>query len=413
MSERNDDGTFAAATTELPTGQAGVEASQGFRPMERPKDDDDLPSSIEAEAARITLSREFSEEAAPEDVELGYLTPTGEKVDPAETLPLARAAKDLSSYHAALDDNRAQSVSAEFAEAVDRMRAEAIKANPELAEHYGLDAADTLEKAAAADKTEATDPHGSVDDGPTVDGLDPEVTRALKLPQVRQAIEQELTQASAAREQYSQGLATANQFARAAFLETVPELAGLPEAQIEAGLHLLSQQNPARFNHAMATLTRVAQIQAEQQRMQQQQAAIQNAQFETTVAAEDEKLVRMFGGDKTQADAANNAAISYLRENGVPREQLLNVFKENPVLRTAEARRTIWEAEQYRKMKSTPLPKAAPKALPPVQKPGARSGPATRSDNSSTIASLQRELASASGQKAIRIAARLQAAKRS
>jgi hypothetical protein len=48
---------------------------------------------------------------------------------------------------------------------------------------------------------------------------------------------------------------------------------------------------------------------------------------------------------------------------------MLQVFKSNPVLSTAEARRTIWEAAKYREIQKAKITAAA-KPAPAVQRPG-------------------------------------------
>jgi hypothetical protein len=225
MENRNDNGTFAPA--EPLTGQAGVEADQGFRQMpETAPKDEPRASDIETEAANLAISRVFSEEPKPEDEQLGYFKPDGSPVDAAETIPLKRAASDLSSYHEGKADQAIQTASSDLAKQVDALRAEALKANPELASHYGLDGADVLARA-EAEKASVERAAATAQEEETytpTPGLDPEVERALKHPQVREAIERELTEANSVRENYRAALDQANTFARAAFLETVPEL---------------------------------------------------------------------------------------------------------------------------------------------------------------------------------------------
>ena len=80
-----------------------------------------------------------------------------------------------------------------------------------------------------------------------VEGLDETTKRALKIPQVRAAIEQQLGEVDTARQQLATERALAQQFAQASFLESFPELAALPPQHLEAGLQQLAQQNPQRF----------------------------------------------------------------------------------------------------------------------------------------------------------------------
>jgi hypothetical protein len=409
MSERNDAGQFTSA--EPLTGQLGVEADAGFRPMpEATAKPESEVSTLETEAAHLAIDRALRDEAAPQDEELSYLDATGERIDPKETISLAKAASDISSYHASKVDAQIQTNSSDLAAQVDQLRAAAIRENPALAEHYGVDAADVLAKAEATEQTRAAATAQDVE--PSTPGLDPEVEKAMRLPQVREAIESELAQSYQAREQYTKALDTASAYARAAFLDAVPELAGLPESQIEAGLLMLQQTNPQRFAAAMNTLTRVSQIQNEQGRMQQQQVAVQQKQFQEFAKAEDAKF-------RTMVDAETVKAIGpelgpYFEELGVGTDELLNLWQSQPWIRSAAGQKIVADAVRFRlsqKQGSTWKDKAAPASLPPVAKPGTRSGVRANSDTSQ-VAALERQLDGASGNKALKISAQLLALKR-
>jgi hypothetical protein len=71
----------------------------------------------------------------------------------------------------------------------------------------------------------------------------------------------------------------------------------------------------------------------------------------------------------------------------------------------------MWDALQYRKMQSAPKPVAA-KTLPPVQRPGT-SNAVRVTESSAKVQSLEKQLSSATGDRAARIAAQLLKARRS
>ena len=96
----------------------------------------------------------------------------------------------------------------------------------------------------------------------------------------------------------------------------------------------------------MRTLNRVGQIAQQQAAVQQQQAHVAQQQFVNHVQAEDARLVEMVGSDKAAAEA-NQALVTYLTEHGIPQNQMVDIVWQNPVLRTAEARQTIWKAAKY------------------------------------------------------------------
>jgi hypothetical protein len=413
MSDRNEAGQFTSA--EPLTGQLGVEADSGYTRMpETTPAPEPESSDLETETANLSIDRVLRNEGAPVDEELGYMDPSGEKIDPKETISIDKAASDLSSYHASKLDAQIQTASSDLAAQVDQLRAAAIRENPALAEHYGVNAEEVLAKAQAVENaTEQTAKAATEETYTSTPGLDPEVERALKHPQVREAIERELTEANSVRENYRAAVDQANTFARAAFLETVPELASLPPEQIEAGLHLLSQQNPARFNAAMATLQRVSQIHNEQQRIQQQDTAARQQQLDSFYHSESAKFDAMIG-DKAKVAEAVPELIAYAEELGIDRQTFAHLAKTEPVMQHSAFQRMMYDAVQYRmsqKQGATWRDKAAPASLPPVNKPGTRSGVRANSD-SSQVAALERQLDGASGNKALKISAQLLALKR-
>ena len=200
-----------------------------------------------------------------------------------------------------------------------------------------------------------------------VDGLDAETRRALKIPQVREALESEFTKIDQTRSQYTAALTNAQQFAQAAFFEAVPELSGLPLDQVERGLEMLAQVDPQRFQVAINHLNRVGQIHQAQQQAAQHQSQIQHQQFEQHVRSEDARLVQMVG--EKAATEANEALVTYLADHGVPKDQMLSVVVQNPVLRSAEARQTIWKAARYDAIQKAGKPQAT-KSVPSVVRPG-------------------------------------------
>ena len=149
----------------------------------------------------------------------------------------------------------------------------------------------------------------------------------------------------------------------------------------------------------------VGQIQSAQAQQRQQQANAAYQQVEQHCEFEDQRLVEMVG--KEDAEAATKALITYLDDHGVARNQRANIIMNNPVLRTAEARETIWKAAKYDEMMNT---KSYPtNAVPPVQRPGVRS---PRDYNADSHAELDRRIASSKGDRQVRAAADLINARR-
>jgi hypothetical protein len=243
-----------------------------------------------------------------------------------------------------------------------------------------------------------------------VQGLDPEVEKALKHPQVRQAIQEELGKAEQSQQQYAAAVNYANQFAQASLVDALPELGQIPVENWEAAIGLLAQSDPGRVQRALGIIQRVSKLSAAQMQLQQHQAHVQRQQLVTSTEAEDARLVEMIGKDA--AEEANKATVAFLTDHGIPRHQHLEFIHRHPVLTTAAARETIWKAQQYDAMQKAAKTLSA-QPLPPVQRPGTPGARAAAPDNSSKIASLQAQLATASGDRATRIAGQIRSLRRS
>jgi hypothetical protein len=304
---------------------------------------------------------------------------TGERVPDNVAQTVEQASSDLTNVHRWEYEQWEQGNLAKVAEDVDKARAEKIKGNPVLKEHYGVDpdadaAAKTGEIPADAARADGDGKNLETvlaEKPPAGDApLDPVLDKAIREhPQVRQAVAEELGEARKVTEAYSAGLENSRIHTLATLAEVVPHLAGLPPQQFEQGLAVLAQVDPPAFQQAMNILGRAHTIAQAQVQEQQRQAQVQYQQFENHVRSEDDRLVELFKGDKAKAEAANQAVLSYLDGHGVPKDQRLSMVMNNPVLRTAEARETIWKAAKYDELMKAPA-KAIPKPVPKIQKPG-------------------------------------------
>jgi hypothetical protein len=408
---RNESGQFTPAPipTEGLFGQELANAEAGF--TTKPRDDapeSELEGDAAVRAAAEGLASRRQAEANISVTEIMAADPDrpaneAQSVEQAGA-ELANARVQLSRFAEGIDLSR-------LADTVDAARAEAVAGDKDVAKHYGLDLQEAekpeskVEEVAAKDEQVDPATAAAID---AVEGLDETTKRALKIPQVRAAIEQQLGEVESARQQLATDRALAMQFSQAAFVESFPELAGLQPAQLEAGLQFLAQNAPQRFQQALGILNRVSALQAQTQQVDHARQQEQRQHFEASVLSEDVRLAEMFGGDKTAAEAANAATISYLADHGIPRHQMVQTFMANPVLSTAEARRTIWEASEYRRIKE--LPRAVPQNLPPVQRPSTiQSRPSPQVGN---IKGLQAQLEGASGMQAVRLAGQIKAAQR-
>lgn len=409
-------GQFSPSTEGL-FGQEAELAKAGFKPMpDRPK-----PEAEEFKSPREAADELSASRGAAPVVEVAYQKAAdGERADETEAVTVERAARDLAAYRSANADSAAKSISNDFAAEIDAMRAEAIKGNPKRAEHLGLEVADADSKAAKpeissdssknADEAAIDDPTAASID--SMDGLDPETKEALKKPQIRAALEEEFGKAQHVQQSFTQALSTVQSWAQASFLESFPELAGLPAEQLEQGLTALAQVDPPRFNAAMSLLNRVQAIQAAQHQQQQRQAEIARQNFNVYAKEQDANFEAMVG-KMTPAESAQFGGdlLSYAGELGIDQGQLVHLLQNEPIMRHAAFQRMVHDAVKYRQVQKASKA-VAHKALPPVMRPGT-SNASRASDSSSQINSLERKMGSANATQQLKLAAQITSLKRS
>ena len=362
MSYSRDESTgqFTPSTEGL-YGREHELAEAGYKPMPDPAKHEEFASARDAVEAMGVPPEQPADEIAY------YDTATGDQTDPKETITVEQAARDLTNWHdqkAAFD---AKSISEDFAAEVDKMRANALQQNPKAAEHYGIETPNAVKTAADALNENKGD--AATD---TTTGLDPALEKALKHPQVRQAIEEQLGEANKSREAYSTGLSNAHAFAQAAFFEAVPELRGLAPEQLEQGLALLAQVDPPKFNTAMNVLNRVHAIQTAQQHNQQQQAHVARQNFDTYAKEQDANFRSMVDFAPAKMQEVGDEMVAYASELGIERDQLVHLLQNEPIIRHAAFQKMIYDAVQGRlsQKRSSTATKAIPRDIPAVQRPG-------------------------------------------
>jgi hypothetical protein len=161
----------------------------------------------------------------------------------------------------------------------------------------------------------------------------------------------------------------------------------LPIEHLQQGLQILSQQNPQRFNAAMATLNRVGTIQAAQQQAEQHRAYQQREHFETQRVhlgkLADDAIGPMSWSEKTEAA---EFLVKTVSKYGVSREQFLNEAKGNLLLHHPAFQKMAVDAWKYDRMQNAAKARPTP-SKPPVLKPGTRVPAADREHQS--VSSLQ------------------------
>lgn len=367
-----------SAAAEAPRDQAGqftsekfgiqsVEADQGYKSYEPPQPGES-DGTMEAAFDEYQKKRRGGE-SEPIVREMVHAD-TGEKVadNLAVTVEQAAAANALSTSWEQRDRERTELD--RFQGAVDAARAQAI-ADGASAEDLGLAKADVpaqIEPPANAATPEETAAAEAA-------GLDLETHRALQLPQVREAVEQEFAKADNARQTYESAVAVAQSYAQAALVDHLPELANVPPEQWEAAITILHQQNPDRVTNALGVLQRYSLATQAQQQLQQQRAAEQEQAVETWVRSQDARLKDF--GVELNSEVVNDVVAYSTEELGIGRERLAQILHANPILRSAEFTRVMADAAAYRSLKQAPA-KAIPKTIPSVQRPGSGRVPGGR-----------------------------------
>ncbi len=290
-----------------------------------------------------------------------YLTGDGNEADERESITLRRAAEDLI-------DARATD-----AEAIDRTNARHIRSEVDK-----LEQADLANVSAGEDSNLAApnDPplepsEDGVSGNVQEDGqLDPIVQEALKHPQVRQAIEEQVGKADAARQSYDRALGAVGGMLREIVFAQFPELTSHTAQQFESALVQLSQRDPARYGQARALADRLSAVQTAQLLQQQQRDATQRQEFTEYAKAEDARFETMVKGEKPEVvQKVANEIITYATELGVPREQFLQLCATEPVMRNAAFQKMMFDAASYRLLQQA-RNEIAKKVVPPVQRPG-------------------------------------------
>jgi hypothetical protein len=422
MSERDSEsGQFTPA--EPLTGQAGIEADMGFVPMaDTPQDHPEAPSDIMEEVKKLQASR------VPEDdpvVEVQYLTPAGERVDPNETVSLDRAATDLEKYHTAEVERERKVDDGELRRYVDAMRAELLEENPDLAQGLGLSkediaAAKAAENSAPNEKKSGDNnaninsaaEHSAPESDPYSDipGLEPATREAMKNPQIRQAVEAEFAKIAEHQQAYQTGLNSAHQFGQAALLALAPELAQVPIERWGEGVNIIAQSDPVRGRQLATMFQNVAALNERQQLIAHHEQAQRHHQFETLRQQYSQQSEKVLGLSNQEKFQMAEELVAYLGEHGVSREQLMAEANTNLLVHHPAFNALAKDALKYRAMQKAAKPHAT-KNLPPVTRPGTsavqRSG-----GNEATISSLKAKVANSTGHAAIRAAAQLQRAMR-
>jgi len=354
IAQRNEAST--AAPPDPSVGRARELRDAGYRDMPDPSSvGADKPfgsdySGLSNAAEALAHSRQ----PAASMVTREYLDGEGAQADGREAVTLRRAADDLSQARAdeaaAIESARVQEIAGEDDE---------LPASGDAA----LDEAD-------AETSERPVEQGALAEVPDEGDLDPIVQEALKHPQVRQAIEEQIGRADLARQSYDEALHAVGGILRDVVFAQFPELRSDNAQQFEVALTQLSQRDPARYGEARALADRLSAVQTAQLHQEQQRDAEQRREFADYAKLEDARFDRLVKGEKPETvQKVSNEIIAYAAELGVPRGQFLELCATEPIMRNAAFQKMMYDAASYRLLQRA-RSEVVRKVVPPVQRPG-------------------------------------------
>jgi hypothetical protein len=217
--------------------------------------------------------------------------------------------------------------------------------------------------------------------------------------QIEQARQAAVAHAEQARAAYEQQTASAILTAEAAALAPFPELQGIPREQVQAVLAHIARTNPnrhAEIRHHVANVKELAanQLQAAQFLHQQQvQAQNQQVQAQEQQRAQVAQQFRQYADYHDSRVAAvppevGHEVVAMAAEHGISKQQLLDLYETNPVIRHSAFQSMMADAAKFR-LAQRATQKAQVRPVPSVQKPGV-SDPSQREERSE-YSSLERQ----------------------
>lgn len=346
-------------------------ALAGYVPMpdiEKDAEEEKRGEPISSDSSSLRTATEQRSDVRTEPIVREYQDQDGRKVAQNESITLARAGRDYAGALAAEKLIAESETAKTLAARVDALRAEALAHDPEAAEFYGFELpeqGDQTETRSAAKGDSASDGEGAVSE------LAPEVERALRHPQIRQAIEEQLGEVEKARQEYLGGLAVATQAAQTSFLSQFPELMSVPPDQLPAVLEQMSRQDPARLARVEALVATGQQLIAQQQQEGIRQVEAMRINFQNYARSEDARFETMLKGEAPEIQHAVAVEIAAsAKASGIETRELVRLFNSEPLMRNAVFQRMMYDAGKYRlMMKARDAALARP--VPPVQRPGA------------------------------------------
>jgi hypothetical protein len=387
---RADNGQFTSGETL--TGLASVERDAGYTQFSTPQADDAIDGDPESLRAAFDDAVARGVDVGEPDYDPDPIVlqgSDGTQLPENVTVTAEQAGAALSGYQHQVGSYVEGMALDNLTDQIDQARAAVLKNDPNLASEYGLDAQQVQANAQKFEQKAENPEQADAAKEPVSEtpGLDPKLAEALAHPQVRAAVEEQISKASETQQQYAAALNMANQVSMARLAEIIPDVAGLPPEQRQAGLEMLAQVDRPRFDRAMQELKQISDIHMAAQQYQQHQAAQQQHQFQTYKAEQDAKFDQAVG---PVSNADQEALRTYVYDVlGLSPEEA-STLHTNPTVVDHRFQKALLDASRFHAMQNATKP-VATRNLPPVVRPGA-AGASRGSDNSSKIAALNAAL---------------------
>jgi hypothetical protein len=320
-----------------------------------------------SDEATTTASEPFLTGQAAAERDAGYVPMVDEaKTAEAEELSKAQAADRLNDLRS-MANVQTHTVVTGFDENVTmtleqgaKVVAEARTADREQAE---LDDDKALQK-----KVDATRPKPAE---PAPDA-EPDLEKALAHPKIKEAIERQIGEVETARHAHVTGLAAATQIAESSFFDQFPEFANVPTDQRMAVFAAIAEREPARAESIRASVMRLGDLAAQHGAESQKLAGEHQAKLQSYVKTENDRFEKMVSAtSKAERVEIEKGILAKIEEYGGNVDQFVSLMAKSE-FSNATVQRLLWDVGKLHKMetRTAAAVRAAPKDIPPVQRPG-------------------------------------------
>ncbi|WGR67839.1 MULTISPECIES: hypothetical protein [unclassified Bradyrhizobium] len=352
---RSENGQFTSGNEQL-FGRSAELVDHGWVEPDKPKEEEpeaSLDDQLRQAADALADSRFSGDPFETSPIEL---THGGEKAADNLALTPEEASDSLKQWRADEAETKQVLEDAEFLESI------GLDPLPPQLQQPAEAAQDGVANKSAEAQQQPADQHQHEAD---------ELGKALANPVIVEALKGEFAKAEQVRSAYAQTLDNAVAVAEFSFLSQFPEFRGVTDAgHLKSIANSIAVQNPQRWQAIQQTAAQAGQLVQAQAAERAHAAQARQADLDRVGAEHDGKFAAW---EKTLPETTRRAAAAELpamfAEAGVSVDDFAREMKTNPALRHHAFQRMVMEAAAYRAMQKN-VPKALPKNLPPVQRPG-------------------------------------------